>query len=68
MLLYALEPLFKLRNQWCFACLETIASHDAPEKIATGPWACVVHRQQVFGRSARYQDDDVGLRRLIHKE
>ena len=37
--LYALEALFKLRKQWCFPSLETIASPDSPEKIAAGPLA-----------------------------
>ena len=52
--LYALKPFFKLRYQRCFASLQTIASHDAPEIIATWPRACVVHRQQIFGRPARH--------------
>ena len=68
MLLYALESLFKLRYQRCFTSLETITSHDAPEKIATWPRARIVHCQHIFGRSARYQDDDVSFGRPIHND
>jgi len=38
------NPFFKLRNQWCFASLETIASHDPTKEIAIWPLTCVVHR------------------------
>ena len=66
--LYTLESFLKLRNQRCFASLETIPSHDAPEKIAAGRRACVVHRQHIFGRPACHKDDDVSFGRLIHND
>jgi hypothetical protein len=65
-LLYALESLFKLRNQRNFAGLETVASHDAPEKIATRPLVRIVHGQQIFGRPARHEDDDIGFGGPVH--
>ena len=43
-LLHALESLFKLRDQRCFAGLETVASHHAPEKSAARVM-CIVHGQ-----------------------
>ena len=52
-LLHALESLLKLRDQRSFAGLETVASHDAPEKIATRVM-CIIHGHQIFGGSARH--------------
>jgi hypothetical protein len=60
-LLHALEPLCKLRDQRSFAGLETALSHDAPEKIDCRPLVRIVHGQQIFGRPARYKHDDVGF-------
>ena len=42
MLLDVLERFFKLRDQWSFARLEAVASHDTPEIIAIR--AMVAHR------------------------
>src|SRR5271165_802486 len=44
--LHALESLFKLRDERGFAGLKTVASHDAPEKIAV--LVRIVHGQKVF--------------------
>ena len=65
-LLHALESLFKLRDQRSFAGLETLASHDAPEKIATRVM-CIIHGHQIFGGSARHEDDDVGVGGPVHE-
>src|SRR6476661_2492847 len=65
-LLYALESLFKLRDQRSFAGLETIASHDAPEKIAAR-MMCIVHGHQIFGGSARHENDDISVGGLVHE-
>ena len=59
-LLHALESLFKLRDQRSFAGLETVASHDAPEKIVTRVM-CIVHGHQIFGVAARHENDAVGV-------
>jgi hypothetical protein len=53
--------LFKLRDHRSFAGLETVTSHDAPEKIATRHLVSVVDGHHIFGWAARDQDDDVGL-------
>jgi hypothetical protein len=65
-LLHALESLFKLCHQRSFAGLETVASCHTPEKTATRPQVRVVHSHQIFGRPARHQDDNVGIRGLVH--
>jgi hypothetical protein len=66
-LLHALESLFKLQDQRSLAGLETVASYDAPEKIALRPLVRIVDRHQVFGRAARHEDDDVSLGGLVHE-
>jgi hypothetical protein len=65
--LHALKSFFKLRDQWSFAGLETIATHDAPKKIATCPLVRIVYSQHIFGRPARDKDDDVGFGRPVHE-
>lgn len=67
LLLDAFESLFKLRDQRSLAGLEAVMPHDAPQVIAAGPLVRVIYGQQVLGRSARHQDNDVGLRGLVHK-
>jgi hypothetical protein len=67
-LLDAVESLFKLGDERSFAGLETITSHDPPEIIAVWSLVRVVHSQQIFGRSACHQDDDVGLGGLVHAQ
>jgi hypothetical protein len=64
-LLHAFESLFKLGDQRSFTVLETIASHDAPEKIADR-FLVPVHDQQIFGRPAGHEDDDIGLGAPVH--
>jgi hypothetical protein len=65
-LLHAFESLFKLGDQRSFTVLETVSSHDAPEKIADRFLVPVVHGHQIFGRPAGHEDDDVGLRGSVH--
>jgi hypothetical protein len=65
--LHALESFFKLRDQRSFAGLETIATHDAPQKIATCPLVRIVYSQYIFGRPAHHKDDDVGFGRPVHE-
>src|SRR5437667_12526306 len=40
--------------------LVKVASHNAPEKIAARVM-CIIHGHQIFGGSARHEDDDVGV-------
>jgi hypothetical protein len=67
MLLHALESFFKLRDQRSFAGLETVATHDAPQKITTHLLVRIVHSEHIFGRPARDKDDDVGFGRPVHE-
>jgi hypothetical protein len=53
-LLHAFESLFKLGDQRSFTVLETVASHDAPQKIADRFLMSVIHGHQIFGRPARH--------------
>ncbi len=52
-LLHTLESLFKLRDQRSFVGLETVACHDAPEKIASRPLMGIVYGHQIFGTGTR---------------
>ena len=65
-LLYALESLFKLRDQRSFAGLETVASHDAPKITATRPRVRIVYGHQIFGRPACHEDYNVGFGGPVH--
>jgi hypothetical protein len=65
-LLHAFESLFKLGDQRSLTVLKTVAPHDTPEKIADGFLVSVVHGQQIFGRPARREDDNVSLRGSVH--
>ena len=67
MFLHALESLFKLRDQWSLSGLKTVASHDAPEKIAVRSLVGIVDGQQIFRRTPRDKNNDVGFRGLIHE-
>src|SRR5262249_48282775 len=66
--LHALESLLKLCDQWSFAPLETVTSHDAPEIITTRPLRRIVDGQQIFGRPARHKDDDVSFGGPVHDD
>ena len=65
-LLDAVEAFFELGDERSFSRLETVATHDAPEIIATRP-VRIVDGHQIFGRAACYQDDDVGFGGLVHE-
>src|SRR5882757_6151732 len=67
MLLHALESLFKLCHQRSLAGLQSVSSHNAPQKIATWPRVCVIHRHHVFGRPAGHENNDVGFRRPVYQ-
>jgi len=56
----ALESLFELGYERGSARGKAVAAHDAPEVIAPSP-VRIVDGHDIFGRSACYQDNDVGL-------
>jgi hypothetical protein len=66
-LLDAVESFFELGDQWSLTRLETVVAHNAPEIIAARPLVPVVYRHDIFRRTARHKDNDVGVGGLVNE-